>query len=174
MDTPEDPQTQVRALLDDASVNHVVNVWDVTSEEFEEFEDGWVAAGAVVRNPAGEVPFVEPSWADGWVLPGGSVEEGESLAETARRELREETGLTVTLGPACRVVEQRIRGDAADEHSRGWFVAFQGESADREFGDDLGVHDDEIDRAAWFAEPPEGTPQFVDAEGMFRDCHPDW
>ena len=39
-----------------------------------------------------------PPSRDVWAVPGGGVELGESLAEAAEREVREETGVTVRAG----------------------------------------------------------------------------
>jgi ADP-ribose pyrophosphatase YjhB (NUDIX family) len=59
-------------------------------------------AGALVRDDEGRLLLVrrgrEPS-AGTWSLPGGRVEPGESAAGAAGREVREETGLEVEVGP---------------------------------------------------------------------------
>jgi len=49
------------------------------------------------------------AWPDGqsdlWCVPGGGVERGTSLPENLQRELYEETGLTVAVGPPALINE---------------------------------------------------------------------
>ena len=54
---------------------------------------------ARVKDPHGRVLLVwmnpESAWTDKWVTPGGGSEPKETPREAIRREIREETGLTV-------------------------------------------------------------------------------
>lgn len=45
----------------------------------------------------GEILLTKRADVEAWVLPGGQVDTGESVAEAAVREAREETGLDVQL-----------------------------------------------------------------------------
>lgn len=57
------------------------------------------AAGGLLRRADGHVAVVHRPRYDDWSLPKGKVEAGERLDETAAREVREETGCTVEVGP---------------------------------------------------------------------------
>ncbi len=94
------------------------------------------AAAAVVTDHEGRILLVRrrfPPEAGGWCLPGGLAEAGEGPEEAARREVREETGLEVsvvrhlaTLGHFVAFVEAESSGGAllagSDVLDLGWFT----------------------------------------------------
>lgn len=53
-----------------------------------------VAGAGVVENENGEVLLVK-TYNNGWVFPGGQIEEGENLIEGIKREIFEESGVEV-------------------------------------------------------------------------------
>jgi 8-oxo-dGTP pyrophosphatase MutT (NUDIX family) len=54
-------------------------------------------AGVFVRDDRGRVLLVCRADSGNWTLPGGMLETGESITQTAVREAREETGLDVAI-----------------------------------------------------------------------------
>lgn len=67
-----------------------------------------VCAGAVIRDDEGRLLLVRrgrPPSAGLWSVPGGRVEVGETPAQAAVREVREETGLDVNIGELLATVE---------------------------------------------------------------------
>ena len=51
------------------------------------------SVNVAIANDAGEVLLIRRSDNDNWALPGGAIDIGESLAQAAVRETREETGV---------------------------------------------------------------------------------
>ena len=58
-----------------------------------------MGAGAVIRNTDGHFLVVKPTYKAHWELPGGVVETDESPARACARELVEELGLDLQIGP---------------------------------------------------------------------------
>lgn len=68
-----------------------------------------VAVGAIVFDDRGRVLLVErgaPPGEGRWSVPGGKLERTETLAQAVAREVREETGFVVEVGPLACVVER--------------------------------------------------------------------
>jgi 8-oxo-dGTP diphosphatase len=59
-----------------------------------------LAAGAVVTRKGGDVLLVHRPKYDDWSFPKGKLDPGEHVVTAAVREVLEETGLEVRLGPA--------------------------------------------------------------------------
>ena len=55
-----------------------------------------IASAVLFLNSEGNVLMVKPTYKPSWILPGGVTELNESPLEGARREVKEETGLTVS------------------------------------------------------------------------------
>ena len=65
--------------------------------------------GGIVRDDAGRLLVVRrgrPPGAGLWSVPGGRVEPGETDIEAVRREVREETGLEVSVGALAGRIER--------------------------------------------------------------------
>jgi 8-oxo-dGTP pyrophosphatase MutT (NUDIX family) len=109
-----------------------------------------VSAGGVVfrRGDDGlEVVLCGRSVEDLWALPKGTPNQGESIHETAEREVREETGLGVSivadLGSIEYTFARPLEGVRYDKTVRHFLLQPDGRGAFEE-------HDHEYDRVAWF------------------------
>ena len=101
------------------------------------------AAGAVVTRKGGEVLLVHRPKYDDWSFPKGKLDPGEHAVTAAVREVAEETGLDVRLGPA--LAPQRYRMSNGRWKSVDYWTA-------RVIGDDdvSGYQvNDEIDAVEW-------------------------
>lgn len=76
--------------------------------------------GVLVVGPSGRVLLVRThKWKGRWGVPGGKISYGETMAAAARRELREETGLTVR-DLHWAPVQEAV--DSAEFHRLGHFI----------------------------------------------------
>jgi 8-oxo-dGTP pyrophosphatase MutT (NUDIX family) len=97
------------------------------------------------------VLLVQPVADDGWVAPGGTWEPGESLATTARREVREETGVDVDLVGVVEAIATHHELQGYD-HGPQWSLGVVFDA--RYAGGDLDRQESEVDACRWFESIP--------------------
>jgi 8-oxo-dGTP diphosphatase len=106
-----------------------------------------MAAGVLFGDERGRVLLVEPVYKPDWEVPGGCVEADESPRAAAEREVREELGLSVSVG---RVLVIDWVGPR-DDRTEGLMLIFDGGTlAD---GDAIRLPADELRGWAWCTEP---------------------
>jgi 8-oxo-(d)GTP phosphatase len=101
------------------------------------------AAGAVVTRKGGDVLLVHRPSYDDWSFPKGKVDRGEHVVAAAVREVAEETGLDIRLGPPLTPQRYPVRGGRSKRVDY-WMGRVVGP-------DDVGGYlvNDEIDEVAW-------------------------
>ncbi|MGE6753913.1 NUDIX hydrolase [Rossellomorea sp. NPDC071047] len=67
-----------------------------------------ISAATIVQNEKGEILLIKGP-RRGWEMPGGQVEEGESLKEAAIRETKEESGIDIEIVKFCGVFQNVSR-----------------------------------------------------------------
>ena len=156
-----DPRGTYDDLVVDTKETYVdADAFAKTTDE-EAFQSGWVAIG-VVLDAADRVLLAYHETDGQWVLPGGTLQPGESLRDGLRREVREETGLEVKPRRPHAIWEHVVRhGD----NRNGFCVAvLEAVPMTTEIGTDLGVDGEPILEADWFRSLPEDVYQREFAE----------
>lgn len=143
------------------------------AEVFEEWielsEAGYIgSAYALIRRPPERLPPLTESFhVDGeeaerillilgrggsqWGVPGGGQEGSESMAATARREIREEVGLEVSLTDLHHMRHEISTCEGSDERLHVLRVFFHAKYEDGS----IAIQPGELNGAAWFADPPQ-------------------
>ena len=118
------------------------------------------AAAALITDPSGRVLLVKPNYRDHWSLPGGVLEDGEPPHRGCAREVAEEVGLQIRVGPLL-VVDW-----AAPNHERprpAVFFVFDGGEVTA--GADIRLQEEELDDYRFTAPGEFGAylPRFLEA-----------
>ncbi|MFB9804875.1 NUDIX domain-containing protein [Haladaptatus pallidirubidus] len=126
-------------------------------------ESGWLGdASAFVIDTDGRALFIRHLDApEAWGVPGGGHEPGESHAETARREVREETGIECEItGVWCARRKTIMLETNRDKRLYALTVHFDARMTGS--GRASATTDEEVLEAKWFTNPPKSVFDFLE------------
>jgi 8-oxo-dGTP pyrophosphatase MutT (NUDIX family) len=106
-----------------------------------------IATDVILRDSTGRVLLVNPTYKEGWDLPGGMVEANESPLEAARRELFEELGIKPKLLGILSVDWDPPHGPWDDQI----VIIFDGGELSQLEAEALRPHDSELSDCDFFA-----------------------
>lgn len=116
--------------------------------------------GAFITHEGRTLLIREARWNEDelWISPGGLLETGETHAEGASREVREETGIEVELDGLAAIREKTyIHEDDMDRRYDFRFAMFDATPRTTEFATDPGLDGEDIRAVEWFDSLPENT-----------------
>jgi 8-oxo-dGTP pyrophosphatase MutT (NUDIX family) len=148
------------ALLDTyGQIDIERDTFTVQAEKYERMQtakenDAIGGARVLLEHPEeSETLLVSNRGEEGWDIPGGAREPGETPEETASREVVEEVGLPVNLGEPLQMFDWGFGPESGDcERVGGLWIHFEGVVA----SDDttITVQEVELLEAEWFDTPP--------------------
>jgi 8-oxo-dGTP diphosphatase len=115
----------------------------------------YVAAGVLFFDDTDRILLVQPTYKDHWDIPGGYVETGETPAQTAAREVREELGIEATVGPLL-VADWAPHPDEGDK----LLLVFDGGTLTAEHVDAIRLQADEL-ASYKFRDPAEAVTLLI-------------
>jgi ADP-ribose pyrophosphatase YjhB (NUDIX family) len=139
----------------------VTNEPDFFEKGREMARGGWIGdAGAWVTDDDDRVLLIRHRGSpDQWGTPGGGHEPGETMEETARREVREETGVECSITDILFARHKTIVLDS-DQDQRLHMLTVEFE-AEYERGE-ITIGDEDILEAEWFSELPEAVHDLIE------------
>lgn len=111
----------------------------------------YVTAGGLITDTAGRVLLVDPNYRDHWLLPGGAADDNEPPEAACARELKEELGLDLPVGPLLVIAWRPAYGDRPRPT-----VSFVFDGGTLESPERIRIQEDELDGHGFF-EPGEAV-----------------